>query len=89
MPPLFIPLKKVYFDQFLIGEKRTEYRVYGPRWNEGTITRGRKAVLSCGYSGPRIDARVVRLRKVRSSSRKFLTDFFGPGVVIAAIDLDL
>lgn len=51
---MFIPLKKQLFTQFLSGEKDTEYRVYGPRWNESTCTPGRRVTLSCGYSGPRI-----------------------------------
>jgi len=47
--PLFIPLKGVYFDLFKSGEKNTEYRPYGPRWNERTCRVGREVVLSRGY----------------------------------------
>lgn len=46
---LFIPLKAVYFEQFLLGEKTIEYRKYGPRWNEHTCFAGRKVLLSRGY----------------------------------------
>jgi hypothetical protein len=46
---LFIPLRGVYFDQFERGEKRTEYRQRGPRWNAETCAIGRRVVLSRGY----------------------------------------
>lgn len=49
MKPLFIPLKGEYFDQFAKGEKVTEYRPYGLRWNERTCSVGREVVLSRGY----------------------------------------
>jgi hypothetical protein len=49
MKPLFIPLKTAYFDMFREGSKSTEYRVYGPRWNERTCKPGRPVVLSKGY----------------------------------------
>lgn len=49
MKPLFIPLKGKYFDAFACGTKTTEYRVYGPRWNERTCPVGRDVVLSRGY----------------------------------------
>lgn len=47
--PLFIPLKTEYFEAFKAGTKDTEYRWYGPRWNEDTCRRGRSVVLSKGY----------------------------------------
>lgn len=47
--PLFIPLKTEYYEQFKRGEKVTEYRLYGPRWNEKTCRVGREVTLSCGY----------------------------------------
>lgn len=49
MKPLFIPLKREYFEQFRTGEKIYEYRPYGPRWNERTCTPGRTVTLSLGY----------------------------------------
>lgn len=49
MKPLFIPLKAKYYDQFCAGEKDTEYRPFGPRWNEKTCFPGRPVVLSRGY----------------------------------------
>ena len=47
--PLFIPLKTEYFEAFLRGEKKTEYRAYGPRWNFKTCQEGRLVILSKGY----------------------------------------
>lgn len=34
LKPLFIPLRAKYFLAFQDGKKTTEYREYGPRWNE-------------------------------------------------------
>lgn len=46
---LFIPLRGEYFDAFARGEKHTEYRRRGPRWNAETCAIGRRVVLSRGY----------------------------------------
>jgi hypothetical protein len=47
--PLFIPLKAEYYREFACGMKTTEYRLYGPRWNERTCVIGRPVTLSLGY----------------------------------------
>lgn len=47
--PLFIPLKREYFEAFRAGEKSTEYRPWGPRWNDKTCPVGRRVTLSLGY----------------------------------------
>lgn len=47
--PLFIPLKREYFEAFAEGRKVVEYRRYGARWNERTCRNGRPVVLSLGY----------------------------------------
>lgn len=62
--PLFIPLKTEWFRQFEAGTKDTEYRAYGPRWNENTCRIGRKAIVSHGYSGKRLERVVVGFQKV-------------------------
>lgn len=49
MSALFIPLKTEFFNRFKSGEKRSELRLYGPRWNEITCPVGREVVLSKGY----------------------------------------
>lgn len=53
MKPLFIPLKTAYFNAFEAGTKDTEFRPYGPRWNERTCAIGRPVVLSHGYGKQR------------------------------------
>lgn len=47
--PLFIPLKREYFDAFKRGAKTEEFRPLGPRWNPKTCRIGRAVVLSLGY----------------------------------------
>lgn len=86
MKPLFVPLKTEWFRAFERGEKTTEFRLYGPRWNESTCIPGRQVTLSHGYSGERISAEVVRLRKVRNRRS---TDIYPAGAILAAIDLRL
>jgi hypothetical protein len=49
MKPLFIPLKRQFFEEFASGIKKTEYRQYGPRWNEKVCKPGRLVTLSLGY----------------------------------------
>ena len=65
MKPLFIPLRKQWFEAFASGAKTTEFREYGPRWNERTCVVGRKVTLSCGYNGRRLRGRVVSFRRER------------------------
>ncbi len=48
-PPLFLPLNKKWYWQFVFGEKRHELRKYGARWNESTCMPGRRVTLSLGY----------------------------------------
>lgn len=83
MKPLFVPLKREYFDQFANGTKRTEYRLYGPRWHEGTVIKGRPVTLSLGYSGARLNGVVVRMRKIRNT----ITDLYPRGAILCAIDI--
>lgn len=47
--PMFIPLKAEYYDAFLDGSKRYEYRLYGRGWNERVCRPGRAVTLSRGY----------------------------------------
>lgn len=49
MNPLFIPLKSEFYDSFCNGSKDTEFRMYGPRWNEKTCPIGRPVTISKGY----------------------------------------
>lgn len=47
--PIFIPLKREFFEAFRRGEKDEEFRLEGPRWNARTCFVGRQVVLSLGY----------------------------------------
>jgi hypothetical protein len=49
MKPLFVPLRIEYYEAFARGEKHSELRLYGPRWNERTCVPGRRVILSKGY----------------------------------------
>lgn len=51
--PIFIALKRQFFEAFERGEKQQEYRPWGSRWNEKTCCIGRKVILSDGYGKAR------------------------------------
>lgn len=62
--PLFIPLNTEYYDAFADGSKDTEYRKYGPQWNEKTAKVGRRVVLSKGYGKQaRLEGTVVDFKR--------------------------
>lgn len=66
MIPLFIPLKREYFEAFERGDKKHEYRPYGVRWNEKTCPVGRRVTLSLGYGRQRrLNGKVVSFEKSR------------------------
>ncbi len=51
--PLFIPLKREFFEAFEAGTKTEEFRQHGARWNERTCSIGRAVTLSLGYGRQR------------------------------------
>ncbi len=64
MPPLFIPLKREYFEAFETDKKKEEFRPYGRKWNEFTCAIGRPVVLSFGYGkSRRLSGQIVSFRK--------------------------
>lgn len=72
MKPLFIPLRKEFYEAFESGTKTTEIRLHGPRWNANTCAIGREVVLSRGYGAAhRLSGTIVGFDKVHGSS---LTD---------------
>lgn len=88
MKPLFVPFKKEWFKLFECHDKTTEYRVYGPRWNERTCTVGREVTLSCGYSGKRLHRTVSRFEKLKASDApQIARDIFPQAEFIAAIGI--
>jgi hypothetical protein len=61
---LFIPLYTRYFVAFKEGRKKTEFRDYGPRWNERTCLPGRRVTLSKGYGKyERLSGRVTKFSR--------------------------
>lgn len=63
--PLFIPLMSQYYEAFLDGSKDTEYRPYGPVWNELNCPVGRAVTLSKGYGKKhRLSAVVTSFQRV-------------------------
>lgn len=86
--PLFIPLRTEWFNQFKSGEKDTEYRAYGPRWNERTCRIGRDAVVSHGYSGARLPRKVAGFAKMsRALAPEAAQAIYPKAEFIAAIHL--
>lgn len=59
MKPLFIPLRREWFEAFAAGTKRHEWRRHDNRWNARTCVVGRPVILSLGYSGARLTGRVT------------------------------
>lgn len=88
--PLFIPLRTEWFRRFEDGSKRTEYRAYGPRWNERTCRVGRAATISHGYSGKRLHGHVNRFAKVERAFAPDAAKAIYPNAdYIAAIGLSI
>jgi hypothetical protein len=86
--PLFIPLRTEWFRQFEAGTKDTEYRAYGPRWNERTCRVGRKATVSHGYSGKRLERTVASFQALSwADAPEVARAIFPDAAFIAAIHL--
>lgn len=83
MNPLFIPLKRQFFNAFRAGTKTEEYRLHGPRWHQGTCTIGRPVVLSLGYGkAHRTHGTITAFRVQHGSTfpldtRSSLADIYG------------
>jgi len=89
MKNLFIPLKKEWFLLLESRIKNTEYRAYGPRWNELTCTPGRMATLSLGYNGRRIERQILALRIITfSEAPPEAREIYPTAKFIAAIDFN-
>lgn len=87
LPPLFIPLKAQYFDQFESGEKDAEFRAHGPRWNSGTCPAGRLVTLSRGYGKvKRLSAKISSAEVDPYPSQDFI-DIYGSDAVCWRINL--
>lgn len=85
---LFIPLKTEYFEAFERGDKDTEYRPYGLRWNERTCCIGRRVVLSKGYGKRhRLTGIVVGFQVVGPDAHHAIRSVYPTGEKFAAIKI--
>lgn len=84
--PLFIPLKREYFEAFERGEKLEEFRPFGPRWNPRTCPVGRPVVLSLGYGKARRLTGTVTSFRVENRPERLpgWLDCYGPDKILAA-----
>ena len=91
MKALFIPLKGEFFDAFAQGEKRTEYRLRGKRWNLDTCALGRPVILSRGYGkAKRLKGRIVGCHYDNLPSRlPGWLECYGPGGCAVCITIEL
>lgn len=86
--PLFIPLRTEWFRKFEDGSKDTEYRAYGPRWNERTCRVGRPVTISHGYSGKRLARKVTGFKALnRADAPEAAQAIYPDAAFIAAIEL--
>jgi len=88
--PLFIPLKKKYYQAFKKGTKTVEYRKYGKRWNEKTCFVGRDVTLSLGYGKKdRMTGKVTKFEIVGLNANKDLQIIYPDTSQFAAITLQI
>lgn len=89
MKPLFIPLKREYFNAFTSGEKTDELRRYGKRWNERTCAPGRLVILSLGYGKKNRLGGVIRRFKKQHGTTFGSTYKKAIEVVFGTLDIDI
>lgn len=84
--PLFIPLKRPYYEAFRNRSKTTEYRPLDSRWNEQTCWVGRPVLLSLGQGGDHHLPGVITgfHRSTRASATKPWIACYGPGKRLVA-----
>lgn len=88
--PLFIPLNAKWFEAFERGEKNTEYRVLGPRWNASTCSPGRAVTLSYGYGkARRMHGVIKRFEIVGPDADPAIAEIYPAQERIAAITVEL
>ena len=88
--PVFVPLKREWFEAFARGEKRVEWRAYGARWNCECIAPKRAIVLSMGYSGARLHGTVVDVERIERAHAPEAAQLLFPNAeYFCAIHVDL
>ena len=86
--PLFIPLRRQWFEAFAKGSKGIEWRRYGPRWNERTCLIGRPVTLALGYTRTRLYGKVVSFA-IAPAELPGAAEIYGEGTVCALIGIKL
>lgn len=87
--PLFIPLRREWFDKFKDGSKRVEYRPIGPKWNPNTCAIGRPVVLSLGYGKThRLQGHITGFWSSSATTPEFQA-IYGADRVAACIRIEL
>jgi hypothetical protein len=61
---IFVPLHTEHWNAFRDRRKSIEWRAWGARWNDRTITPGRTIILSKGYTKTRLHGVVVKVHRV-------------------------
>lgn len=85
--PLFIALKRQWFEAFAAGIKQQEIRLHGARWNERTCAIGRAVTLSLGYTKTRLRGRVVSFHTQPCAG--LAEELYGAGATCAVIGIEL
>jgi hypothetical protein len=64
---IFVALRSKHWIDFRDRRKSIEWRAWGARWNDRTITPGSTIILSKGYTRVRLHGVVVRVHRVSRS----------------------
>jgi hypothetical protein len=62
--PVFVVLRTEHWVDFRDRRKSVEWRAWGERWNDRTITPGRTVILSKGYTRTRLHGVVFNVQRV-------------------------
>jgi hypothetical protein len=61
---IFVPLHSKHWVDFRDRRKTIEWRAWGARWNDRTISPGRTIILANGYTRARLHGVVVKAHRV-------------------------
>jgi hypothetical protein len=86
--PLFIPLRREFFDAFARGEKAEEWRRHGPGWNASSCRIGRPVTLALGYRGTRRLSGIITRFRIAPASDAAIA-IYGDGTICAVIEIKL
>jgi len=86
--PLFVPLRREWFEAFQRREKFEEWRRYGKQWNERVCWIGRPVQLSLGYRSVRLLGTVVSFRTA-PARRPGAGDLYGEGTICAVFGVKI